>query len=121
LLAVLRLQAVAKHRTLVVLMTDIDDTAVATQFAAALGLIAQRHLPVVVDLESAAVAALEEAEPGGWFDPWVALAAQEFRRGQRANARRLSQIGCQVALVRPALAEERVARLYESIRLQRRL
>jgi uncharacterized protein (DUF58 family) len=121
LLAVLKLQTVVKHRTLVVLMTDIDDTAVATQFAAALGLIAQRHLPVVVDLESAAVAALEEAEPGGWFDPWVALAAQEFRRGQRANARRLSQIGCQVALVRPALAEERVARLYESIRLQRRL
>jgi uncharacterized protein (DUF58 family) len=121
LLAMLKLQAVAKHRTLVVLMTDIDDTAVATQFTAALGLIAQRHLPVVVDLESAAVAALEEAEPGGWLDPWVTLAAQEFRRGQRAHARRLSQLGCQVALVRPALAEERVVRLYESIRLQRRL
>ena len=121
LLAVLRLQAIARHRTLVVMMTDIDDTASATQFAAALGLIARRHLPVVVDVESVEVAELEVAEPRAWLDPWVVLAAQEFRHGQRTNARRLAHLGCQVVLVRPALAEARIARLYESIRAQRRL
>jgi uncharacterized protein (DUF58 family) len=121
LLAMLRLQALARHRTLVVVMTDLDDTAVASQFAAALGLISSRHLPVVVDLESVAVAQLEDTEPSAWLDPWTSLAAQEFRRNQRTNARRLSQLGCEVVLVRPALAENRIARLYDSIRARRRV
>jgi uncharacterized protein (DUF58 family) len=121
LLAMLRLQTVVRHRTLVVLMTDIDDTASATQLATALGIIARRHLPIVVDLESVAVEELEGAEPREWQDPWVALAAQEFRAQQRRNVRRLSQLGCQVALVRPATAEERVAKLYESIKRRRQL
>ena len=79
-------------------------------------------------LHDAFTAALEQwprqgvpAEPRAWLDPWVSLAAQEFRRGQRHNVSRLSQLGCQVALVRPALAEERVARLYESIKRRRQL
>ena len=121
LLAMLSLQTVVRHRTLVVLMTDIDDTASATQLATALGIIARRHLPIVVDLESVAVEQLEDAEPREWLDPWVTLAAQEFRDQQRLNVRRLSQLGCQVALVRPATAEERVARLYASIKRRRQL
>ena len=121
LLAMLRLQSVVRHRTLIVIMTDLDDPAVATQLSSALRLIARRHLPLVVDFDSAGVAALETAVPAHWADPYVALAAQEFRQGQRANALRLARLGCQVLLTRPEAGERELARAYQTIRAQRRL
>ncbi|MEQ1802338.1 MAG: DUF58 domain-containing protein [Gammaproteobacteria bacterium] len=121
LLAMLRLQSVVRHRTLVVVMADLDDPAVATQLTSALRLLARRHLPLVVDFDSAELAALEGAAPATWADPYVALAAQEFRQGQRANALRLTRLGCQVLLARPEAAQRELARAYQAIRVQRRL
>lgn len=121
LLAMLRVQGLVRQRTLVVVMTDLDDPAVATQLTAALRLIARRHLPLVVDFDSAAVAALETAAPEGWLDPYVALAAQEYRQRQRANALRLTRLGCQVLMTRPSSAERDFARIYRAIRRERRL
>lgn len=121
LLAMLRLQSVVRQRTLIVLMMDLDDPAAATQLTAALRLIMRRHLPLVVDFESAAVAALETAAPADWIDPYVALAAQEFRHAQRANALRLARLGCRVVLTRPATAKLDLARAYQAIRTERLL
>jgi len=121
LLAALRLQTLVRHRTLVIVMTELDDPSVATQLTTALRLITQRHLVLVIDFDSAAVSALETAEPANWLDPYVALAAQEFRQAQRANALRLTRFGCRVQVFHPAYAEEGLARAYRSIRAERRL
>lgn len=121
LLAMLSLQAIVRHRALVVVMTDLDDPAVTTQLSSALRLIARRHLPLVVSFDSDRIAALETAEPAEWLDPYVALAAQEIRQAQQANARSLARLGCRVLLTRPVSAERDLARAYQAIRAARSL
>jgi uncharacterized protein (DUF58 family) len=110
-----------RHRTLIIVMTDLDDPAGATQLATALKLISQRHLALVVDFESASVEALATADPADWLDPYLALAAQEFRQAQRATMLRLARLGCRVVLTRPSYAEVEFGRAYEAIRAERRI
>jgi len=121
LLAMLRLQNVVRQRTLIVVMADLTDSAATSQLSAALRLVARRHLPLVVDIDSATIATMETADPAHWLDPYVALAAQEFRQTQRANVLRLTRLGCRVLLTRPATAEHELAHAYQSIRAERRL
>lgn len=121
LLAMLRLQTLVRHRALIVLMTDLDEPAAATQLATALRLIARRHLPIVVDFETLAIGALATAAPVDWQDPYVALAAQEFSQGLRNNVERLTRIGCRVVLTRVNTGEEDLASAYLRVRAERRV
>src|SRR5689334_4550099 len=75
--AAVRIRSMLKHRTLVIVLTDLDDAAVAEQLARSVRLLSPPHLVVVAGVHSVEIAALAHREAVGWRDPWIALAAQE--------------------------------------------
>lgn len=119
--AAVRIRSLLKHRTLVVILTDLDDTAVAEQLARAVRLLSPPHLVVVAGVHSAEIAELARHEARGWRDPWIALAAQEH--GHRATAQRLllRRLGAPVIATREDLLEESLFDKYEALRRSRRV
>src|SRR6266446_3701460 len=85
--AAVRIRAMLRHRSLVVMLTDLDDANVADQLARAVRLLSPPHLVVVAGVHSGEIADLARREGRDWSDPWIALAAQEHET--RASAQRL--------------------------------
>jgi uncharacterized protein (DUF58 family) len=119
--AAVRIRSMLKHRTLVIVLTDLDDAAVAEQLARSVRLLSPPHLVVVAGVHSAEIAALAHREAAGWRDPWIALAAQEHE--SRANAQRLllRKLGAPVIATKEELLEQAVFTEYESLRRSRRV
>ncbi len=64
-----------RQRSLVVLMTDIEDASSEGQLVAALRLLQPRHLPFVIALTELNPGAIADRTPQDWLDPWLSLAA----------------------------------------------
>ena len=65
--AVLRIRPLVRHRSLVVMLTDLDDATVAGQLASAARLLLPKHLPLVAGLASPEAQALAHGQAGGWL------------------------------------------------------
>ncbi len=119
--AAVRIRTLLKHRTLVVILTDLDDATVAEELARAVRLLSPPHLVLVAGVHSAEIADLAHREARGWRDPWIALAAQEHEAraaGQRVLLRRL---GAPVVATKEELLEQAVFTEYEALRRSRRI
>ena len=119
--AAVRIRSMLKHRTLVILLTDLDDAAVAEQLARSVRLLSPPHLVVVAGVHSAEIAALAHHEAVGWRDPWIALAAQEHEIRATAQRLLLRKLGAPVIATREELLEQAVFAEYESLRRSRRV
>jgi uncharacterized protein (DUF58 family) len=121
LAAAIGIRGVLKHRSLVVLLTDLDDSSVADQLARAVRLLSPPHLVVVAGVHSREIADLASVEARDWQDPWVALAAQEHEA--RADAQRLllRRLGAPVIAASEEFLERAVLTEYESLRRARRV
>jgi uncharacterized protein (DUF58 family) len=119
--AAVRIRSLLKHRTLVIVLTDLDDAAVAEQLARAVRLLSPPHLVVVAGVSNAEIADLARKEAVGWRDPWIALAAQEHE--SRASAQRvlLRRLGAPVIATKEDLLEQAVFTEYETLRRSRRV
>jgi uncharacterized protein (DUF58 family) len=113
-----RVRALARQRSLVVLLTDIDDAASTSQLAGALRLLQPKHLPLVVGLASAELEGYSRRAAREWLDPWLALAAQ-IRAEQQERA--LRALGAPVILARPERLEREVFATYAGFRARRRV
>lgn len=121
LAAAIRIRAMLKHRSLVVLLTDLDDASVADQLVRSVRLLSPPHLVVVAGIQSPEIAALARSVARDWKDPWVSLAAQEHQtRAQRQRAL-LRRLGAPVIAASEELLEKRVLAEYESLRRSRRV
>jgi uncharacterized protein (DUF58 family) len=117
----IRIRVMLRRRSLVVLLTDLEDTAAAEDLARAVRLLSPPHLAVVASVSSPEIAELAVATARGWRDPWVALAAQEHEAraaGRRAALRRL---GAPVIAARAEVLEQAVLNEYEFLRRARRI
>jgi uncharacterized protein (DUF58 family) len=119
--AAARIRALLKHRTLVVILTDLDDTAVAEQLARAVRLLSPPHLVVVAGVHSDEIASLARREARIWRDPWIALAAQEHETRAAAQRTLLRRLGAPVIATREDLLEQAVFDEYEFLRRSRRV
>jgi uncharacterized protein (DUF58 family) len=119
--AAIRIRSMLKHRTLVILLTDLDDAAVAEQLARSVRLLSPPHLVVIAGVHSAEIAALAHHEAVGWRDPWIALAAQEHEIRATAQRLLLRKLGAPVIATREELLEQAVFDQYESLRRSRRV
>lgn len=119
--AAVRIRALLRHRSLVVLLTDLDDASVADQLARAVRLLSPPHLAVVAGVRSREIADLAHLDAREWQDPWVALAAQEHEA--RADTQRLllRRLGAPVIAASEAVLERAVLAEYESLRRSRRV
>jgi uncharacterized protein (DUF58 family) len=119
LTAALRIRALAGHRSLVVLMTELEDAAVAGRLAAAARLLAPKHLPLIVGFASREVEQLRHAPARTWLDPYESLAAQEYCASLERNVRALRALGAPALLALPQQMENAVFEAYAQLRLKR--
>jgi uncharacterized protein (DUF58 family) len=121
LAAAIRIRATLKHRSLVVLLTDLDDASVADQLARAVRLLSPPHLVVVAGIHSREISELARNEARGWQDPWIALAAQEHEERARGQRELLRRLGAPVIAASEEFLERRVLGEYEALRRSRRI
>jgi len=119
--AAIRINSLLKHRSLVVLLTDLDDAAVADQLARAVRLLSPPHLVVVAGVHSPDIGDLIRREADSWRDPWVALAAQDHENRAAAQRVLLRRLGAPVIAARENVLEEAVLTEYEKLRRARRI
>jgi uncharacterized protein (DUF58 family) len=120
LYAATRVRSLVRHRSLVVMLTDVDDATVASQLVRAVRLLLPKHLPFVAGLSSAAVEAMSLAPARHWLDPYRTLAAQEYRTGLERKVRALNALGAPALVARPEQLEHAVFAAYEDFRRRRR-
>jgi uncharacterized protein (DUF58 family) len=118
--AAVRIRSMLKHRTLVIVLTDLDDAAVAEQLARAVRLLSPPHLVVVAGVHNAEIAELSRKEARSWRDPWIALAAQEHESRAAAQRVLLRRLGAPVIATKEELLEQAVFTEYETLRRSRR-
>ena len=119
--AAIRMRSLLKHRSLIVLFTELEDATVADPLARAVRLLSPPHLVVAAGVRSAELLALAAGEAHSWRDPWVALAARE--RETRAAGQRalLQRLGAPVVAEREERLQPAVLAQYELLRRARRI
>jgi uncharacterized protein (DUF58 family) len=120
LYAATRVRSLVRRRSLIVMLTDVDDATVASQLAQAVRLLSPKHLPFVAGLSSAAVEAMSLAPARHWLDPYRTLAAQEYRTGLARKVLALNALGAPALVARPEQLEHAVLAAYENFRRRRR-
>jgi uncharacterized protein (DUF58 family) len=119
--ASLRVRSLVGQRSLVVLLTDLDDAAVASQLLTAVRMLLPKHLPFVAGLSSVAADALAAAHARDWLDPYQTLAAQEYGTGLARKVQALRALGVPALVARPEQLEKAVLEAYGRFRLRRRV
>jgi uncharacterized protein (DUF58 family) len=119
--AALRIRSLVRHRSLVVLLTDLDDVTVAGQLASAARLLLPKHLPLVAAVSSAEAEQMRYRTAQTWLDPYESLAAQEYCAQLDRNVRALRALGAPALIARPEHLEHAVFEAYEEFRRKRRI
>jgi uncharacterized protein (DUF58 family) len=120
LYAATRVRSLVTHRSLVVLLTDVDDVSANSQLAQAVRFLLPTHLPFIAGLSSAAAQAMAHAPARHWLDPYRSLAAQEYCIGLERKIRALNALGAPALTARPDHLEHAVFAAYENFRRGRR-
>jgi uncharacterized protein (DUF58 family) len=119
--AAVRIRALLRHRSLVVLLTDLDDASIAGQLTRAVRLLAPPHLVVVAGARSGEVGALTRSAARTWEDPWVALAAAQHEEHGALRRSLLARLGAPVVTAPAESLEAAVFAEYEALRRSRRV
>lgn len=121
LAAALRIRALARHRSLVVMLTDLDDVTTGGELARAVRLLQMRHLVIVAGVAVPEIDELAVAPAQVWTDPYHALAAREWQSRSRAQLKSLRGAGTPVIAARPADLEAAIMSYYARLRRERRI
>ncbi len=121
LAAALRIRSLARHRSLVVLLTDLDDVTTGGELARAVRLLQARHFVMVAGIAAHDIDALAAAPAQSWIDPYRSLAAREWQARSRAQLASLRSAGTPVVAARPADLESAVFAYYARLRRNRRV
>jgi uncharacterized protein (DUF58 family) len=120
LYAATRVRSLVRHRSLIVMLTDIDDASAESQLAHAVRFLLPKHLPFVAGLSSAEAESMARAPARTWLDPYRALAAQEYCIGLERKARALNALGAPALVAKPEQLERAVFAAYADFRRRRR-
>ncbi len=120
-LAAIRVRALVRQRSLVVMLTDLDDGSATGQLRAAARLLLPKHLLFIASVSSERAAALANARAVDVLDVYRSLAAQEYRQAQAANLASLRALGVAAVSSTPAGLDQAVLAAYASFRQRRRV
>ena len=121
LAAASELQRWLRHRSLVVLLSDLDISDVSSQLIDTVRLLSPKHLPLIATLQDPQIAALAEQPAENALDPYNALAAMELSHMVRSTVLRLRRLGACVVTDRAERLDDSVLRFYEHLRQRRRI
>jgi uncharacterized protein (DUF58 family) len=119
--AALRIRTLARHRSLIVILTDVDDATVAGQLASAARLLLPKHLPLIAGVSSPEAEAMRVAPAHTQLDAYESLAAQEYCSRLERNVQALRTLGAPALVTRPELLERAVFEAYAEFRQRRRI
>jgi uncharacterized protein (DUF58 family) len=120
LYAATRVRSLVRHRSLIVILTDVDDASAESLLAQAVRFLLPKHLPFVAGLSSAAVESMAQAPAQQWLDPYRSLAAQEYCIALERKVRALNALGAPALVARPEQLEHAVFAAYSNFRRRRR-
>ncbi len=114
--AALRARRLARRRSLVVLLSDLDDDLQQGQLLRAIGLLRPKHQPLLGALEDETVASMRREFAGEWLSPYRNLAAEELQRRHRAARLQLQRLGVEVVMALPERLDGALMARYEELR-----
>ena len=119
--AALAVRQLARHRCLIILLTDLYGQSASGGLMRSIRLWVPKHLPVVAGLLSEEVEQLRTAPTDDWLAPYVSLAAADYRTNLRATASSLRRFGAYPLITRAATLEQQVLAQYRHLKAQRRV
>jgi uncharacterized protein (DUF58 family) len=120
-LAAARIRTMAQRRSLILMLTDLEDASAGSQLLRAVRLLTPKHLPFIAGFQSARIKALERAPALDPLDVYRALAAVEYTNTMEGNLRALRALGAAALTAPPADLEKAVIDAYQQLRERRRV
>lgn len=120
-LAAARIRTMAHRRSLILMLTDLEDASAGSQLLKAVRLLMPKHLPFIAGFQSARIAALARSPARDPLNVYRALAAIEYTNTMESNVRALRALGAAALTAQPADLERAVIDAYRQFRQQRRV
>ena len=120
-LAAARIRTMAQRRSLILMLTDLEDASAGSQLLRAVRLLAPKHLPFIAGFQSARITALARSPARDPLNVYRALAAVEYTNTMESNVRALRALGAAALTAQPADLERAVIDAYRQFREQRRV
>jgi uncharacterized protein (DUF58 family) len=120
-LAAASLRAMLGQRSLVVMLTDLDDAGTLTELSTAARLLLPKHLPFIAGVRSTEAVSVAHARVDAAAGAFRALAAQEYLTSVDRNVRALQALGAAAVLAAPSQLEDTLIRRYLQFRQRRRV
>lgn len=120
-LAAARILTLTRRRSLVILLTDLEDASATEQLAQAVGLLRPKHFVLIAGFESARIAALMAARAREPLGAYRALAAVEYCNTVSGNVRALRALGAAAIATRPEHLDDAIFKAYREHRRRRRV
>ncbi len=109
------------RRSLVVILTDVDEADMAGQLTRATTLLIPKHLPLIAGIIDPAVVELRDQQANNWLDPYYSYAASMALQSTNGHSRALQRLGAATVLSPPERLDGAVLHSYERLRTQRRI
>jgi uncharacterized protein (DUF58 family) len=120
-LAAARIRTMAQRRSLILMLTDLEDSSAGSQLLRAVRLLMPKHLPFIAGFQSARIEALARSPARDPLNVYRALAAVEYTNTMESNVRALRALGAAALTAQPADLERVVIDAYRQFREQRRV
>lgn len=120
-LAAARIRTLSHRRSLVVLLTDIEDASATEQLIEAVRLLSPKHFALIAGLQSARLAAIPQARAREPLGAYRALAAVEYCNTLARNVRALRALGAAAIAAKPESLDAAVFDAYREHRRRRRV
>lgn len=119
--AAARIRSMVQRRSLVVLLTDLEDVSAGEQLARAVRLLAPKHLPFIATPTSERIASITRGSVRDALGAYRALAALEYTEALEGNVRALRALGAAAVTARPIDLDRAVLEAYQEFRDRRRI
>ncbi len=119
--AIMRVKQLASLRSLVVMLTDLDDGDAAAQLVKALNLLQPKHQPMLAAISDEDIQKLSQQNAINWIDPYNGLAAYEMIQNWRHTRVRLERMGVPVVLSGIKHLDKQVLENYDMLKEHRRI
>lgn len=119
--AALAVRNAVRRRCLILLLTDLYGQSGSGRLMQSIRLWVPKHLPVVAGLIAEETERLATAEAREWLDPYVALAAADYRRDLETAASGLRRLGAYPLIARASSLEAQVLEQYRLLKTERRI
>src|SRR6202163_964317 len=120
-LAAIRIRSLARQRSLIVMLTDLDDASATGELRSAARLLLPKHLPFIAGVASERVAALARTPARDALEVYRSLAAQEYCHTLARNVASLRALGAAAVSAAPRELDRAVLEAYLSFRQRRRV